>query len=110
MTRPAAEPVPDPANVERLLYGARYRADTETHIMLSDPALCVACPKPCLWFCPAAVYRLEGDRTGASDLGGTIRVAYENCLECGTCRVACPSDNVLWHYPTGGFGIAYRRG
>lgn len=89
------------AAVEKKLFTIRYKADEASHIALADPAACEACARPCLWFCPAAVYQWEDHR---------MRIAYENCLECGTCRVACPTGNVLWRYPTGGFGIAYKRG
>lgn len=89
------------AAVERKLFTIRYRADEGSHISLADPSACVRCARPCLWFCPAAVYRWEG---------GALHIAYENCLECGTCRIACPLDNVRWRYPTGGYGIAYKRG
>jgi ferredoxin like protein len=92
---------PDPAAVEKRLYSIRYHAAEESHISIVDPALCQTCAQPCLWFCPAAVYRLEH---------GQVGIAYENCLECGTCRIACPHGNIEWRNPTGGFGIAYRRG
>ncbi|MBE3599526.1 MAG: 4Fe-4S dicluster domain-containing protein [Limnochordaceae bacterium] len=92
---------PSPAAVEKKLFSIRYRADEASHLSLADPELCTRCERPCLWFCPAAVYQWED---------GHMRLAYENCLECGTCRIACPSANVVWHYPTGGCGIAYKRG
>ena len=34
-----------------------------------------------------------------------IGLDYAGCLECGTCRLVCDSDNVDWNYPRGGFGI-----
>lgn len=89
------------AAVEKKLFTIRYRADRGSHIALVDPARCRECARPCLLFCPAAVYQWEDDH---------LRIAYENCLECGTCRIACPHGNIQWRYPTGGCGIAYRRG
>ena len=89
------------AAVEKKLFTIRYRADRGSHISLADPARCKSCERPCLLFCPAAVYQWEDDH---------MRIAYENCLECGTCRFACTSGNVIWRYPTGGTGIAYKRG
>ena len=47
------------------------------------------------------VYKLEGNK---------IIIGYENCLECGTCRLACPYENISWKYPRGGFGVKYRYG
>ena len=35
-----------------------------------------------------------------------IDVRYENCLECGACRVAC--DGIEWANPAWGTGIAYK--
>lgn len=54
-----------------------------------------------LFVCPANVYSLNDK--------GEAMVAYENCLECGTCRVAAP-DEVTWEYPQGGFGVTFRFG
>jgi len=97
----AAPAPPSPAAVEKKLFTIRYRADERSHLALRDPARCATCARPCLWFCPAAVYRWEN---------GQMHLAYENCLECGTCRIACPHNNIVWTYPTGGCGIAYKRG
>jgi Fe-S-cluster-containing hydrogenase component 2 len=35
-----------------------------------------------------------------------ISVAYEGCLECGSCRIACPHLNIEWRFPTGDAGSA----
>ena len=54
-----------------------------------------------LFICPAKVYTLnEKDE---------VVVSFENCLECGTCRVAAP-EAVEWEHPQGGHGIVYRLG
>jgi len=54
-----------------------------------------------LFICPAKVYTLnEKDE---------VVVFFENCLECGTCRVAAP-EAVEWEHPQGGHGIVYRLG
>ncbi len=55
----------------------------------------------CLYVCPADVYKEVNDR---------IVVDWAGCLECGTCRVACPSQALHWVYPRGGFGVVYRSG
>jgi ferredoxin like protein len=52
--------------------------------------------------CPAHVYAVEDD--------GTISVEYAACLECGTCLAVAPPGSLSWHYPRGGFGVAYREG
>ncbi len=52
--------------------------------------------------CPARVYSQNPD--------GSIGVAYAACLECGTCLAVAPPGVLSWHYPRGGFGIAFREG
>ncbi len=52
--------------------------------------------------CPAHVYGEASD--------GTITVEYAACLECGTCLAVAAPGALTWHYPRGGFGIAYREG
>ena len=89
--------------VEDKLFLDRFRVDETAHIRIVEGATCMnkCSDQPCLYFCPANVYRLEGDR---------IVVAYEGCLECGSCRIGCPNLNIEWRYPTGGFGISHRFG
>jgi len=75
----------------------------EAHIQIADPEVCVSCEsKSCLWFCPAGVYSEQTD--------GHVQIAFQSCIECGSCRVMCPKTNVRWHYPRGGFGVAYKFG
>ncbi|MGB7962612.1 MAG: 4Fe-4S dicluster domain-containing protein [Propionicimonas sp.] len=52
--------------------------------------------------CPAHVYSQNAD--------GTIAVEYAGCLECGTCLAVAAPGSLTWHYPRGGFGIAFREG
>jgi ferredoxin like protein len=89
--------------IEDKLFLDRFRVSEEPHIRIIDDATCMdRCEdQPCLYFCPANVYRLEKDR---------IVVAYEGCLECGSCRVGCPYLNIEWKFPTGGYGVSHRFG
>jgi len=89
--------------VEDKLYLNRYKVDEEPHLRIVDQRICAGkcTDRPCLYLCPANVYRLEGDR---------IRVAYEGCLECGSCRIACPHLNIDWRFPQGGYGIRHKAG
>jgi len=50
--------------------------------------------------CPAGGYSYREDEG--------LSVAYENCLECGSCKIVCEFDNIDWSYPPGGFGVVYR--
>jgi ferredoxin like protein len=86
------------------LFLIRYKCDEQSHLVIKEADACIKCvTKDCNYFCPADVYNWE-------DLKQTTNVAFENCIECGTCRIACPSDNVGWVYPKGGFGITYKFG
>jgi ferredoxin like protein len=89
--------------LEDKLFLDRFKVDTESHLRIIDGDICFkACKeKPCLNFCPANVYRLEVDR---------ISVNYEGCLECGSCRIACPHLNIDWRFPRGGYGISHKFG
>ena len=89
-------------SIEERLFTIRYRCDDETHLRIKDQSVCQTCGnKPCVTFCPAAVYTYRD---------GKMHAAYENCVECGTCRIACSHQNIEWRYPKGGFGIAYKFG
>jgi ferredoxin like protein len=83
----------------------RYEIDTEQSHIAVDHARCESCaPKPCLTVCPADVYRWVDDK---------VAVRYENCLECGTCQLACDhggNGGITWQNPQGGFGIVFRYG
>ncbi len=87
------------------LYRTRYEPDADRpHIRVND-ALCRICrDKECLHFCPAEVYRASPNDPAL------VAVSHENCLECGTCRNACPHGAVDWKCPDGGKGVKYRFG
>ena len=89
--------------VEDKLFLNRFRVEEESHLRIVDGSLCwkECADQPCLYFCPANVYRLEKDH---------ISVAYEGCLECGSCRIACPHLNIEWRFPLGGYGISHKFG
>ena len=89
--------------IEKELYIDKYTPDEhESHLRIKDMAVCRACEdKPCTYICPAGVYVWEN---------GQLTVQYSGCLECGSCRFACPHDNIDWNYPRGGFGVALKLG
>jgi len=88
-------------SVEELLFTIRYRCDTESHLAIRDQTRCSTCNQPCLTFCPAEVYTFRD---------GAMHVAYENCIECGTCRIACGPEVLDWNYPNGESGVQFRFG
>jgi ferredoxin like protein len=81
----------------------KYELDEGVPHISVDNAICQQqCQlKPCLFVCPANVY---------TEQNGEIMVDWAGCLECGTCKVACPSAALHWEYPRGGFGVIYRHG
>ncbi len=89
--------------IEDKLFLDRFRVDEETHLKIKDGAKCInECKyQACLYLCPANVYRKEQDR---------ISVNHEGCLECGSCRIACPLLNIEWRFPKGGYGISHKFG
>ncbi len=90
--------------LEDKLFQDRYIVDEEhPHLKIKDPAACLNCEaKQCTQICPSEVYTWEEDH---------IDVAYGDCLECGTCRVACAEfNNIEWRYPRGGFGVMFKFG
>ncbi|MEK6543409.1 MAG: 4Fe-4S dicluster domain-containing protein [Elusimicrobiota bacterium] len=82
-----------------------YKNDHETHIKLRKEEVCSKdCKdKACTFLCPAEVYLWN---PAASQL----KVQYENCIECGGCRMICPWDNIDCDWPRGGYGVAYKYG
>ena len=89
--------------VDDLLMSLKYFTDEqETHLQLIDPEACVSCDQPCVYFCPVGAYQRQED--------GHVVVATQSCIECGSCRLMCPRNNVNWKYPRGGFGVAYKFG
>ncbi len=97
------ETLPD-VYVDDLLMSLKYFIDEDVaHLSIIDDDVCARCEyKPCLYFCPVGVYTLGSD--------GRIQVAYQGCVECGSCRVGCPYKNIDWKLPRGGFGVAYKFG
>jgi len=81
----------------------KYELDEGVPHISVDNAICQQqCQlKPCLFVCPANVY---------TEQNGEIMVDWAGCLECGTCKVACPTEALDWEYPRGGFGVIYRHG
>lgn len=93
-----------PTSIDDLLVSVKYYVDEDyAHISIKSQEVCEDCEhKPCLDFCPAHVFSV--------DQQGTITVSFQACVECGSCRVGCPYENVEWTLPRGGYGVAYKFG
>jgi ferredoxin like protein len=102
---PAGERAPLPrVYIDDHLMTLKYYVDEhQAHLRILHPELCVRCAsKTCLYVCPAGVYQEQAS--------GEVQVAFQSCIECGSCRLLCPDRNVEWKYPRGGFGVAYKFG
>lgn len=83
---------------EEKLYITRLRPDTESHIKV-DSNICLVCKdKACTKFCPANVFAW-------SSLDDELIIAYENCLECGACKIACSYGVIEYSNPEPGYGV-----
>lgn len=85
-----------------------FKKYSETHITLkknAEDAPCVSecADRPCVTICPAKVYEWEAEKK-------KVLIAYENCIECGACRMLCPFDNISCDWPMGGYGVKYKYG
>jgi ferredoxin like protein len=94
--------------VEEKLYLAKYKLDERPHLVIMDQNVCEKCaevngsPQPCMILCPANVYKWEDSKENI--------VSYDNCVECGACRIICPYTNIEWKYPRWGRGLSLRYG
>ena len=91
-------------NVDDMVASLKYYVDEDfVHLWIKEHQVCAQCDeKPCLYFCPVGVYRL--------DRQGKVMVGFQACVECGSCRVGCPFNNIGWALTRGGYGVAYKFG
>ena len=85
------------------LYTVKYDDPGDSHLDVKVSDVCEQCATwDCVKVCPADVWRESDD--------GVPHIAYENCLECSSCRYACEHGNVIWTYPETGSGVTYKHG
>lgn len=91
-------------SIEDRLYTVKYEDAGQSHLDVTDHTICAKeCQSgDCVTVCPADVWSRDDD--------GVPSIAYENCLECASCRYACPHDNVVWEYPETGAGVTFKFG
>lgn len=91
-------------SLEDKIYLTKIDADKESHLKIIDQEKCRQCEnRECTFTCPVTTYTWEETKN-------EIHVAFENCFECGTCKIACPYDNIDWEYPRGGAGVTFQYG
>ena len=92
-----------PDNIDDKLFTVKYKPDDKTHLV-PDQECCKTCEgKDCTYVCPAHVYDWDADQN-------KLLVGYENCLECGACRIACSKQTLGWEYPRAGCGVSFKYG
>ena len=91
-------------SIEDKLFLLRYKHQNPPHLKIIDASVCASSCKTklCLNVCPAKSYELIND--------SEVKCNYENCLECGSCRIVCPENNIEWTYPVSGLGVSFRYG
>ncbi len=88
--------------------GTRHNEDQPCHLHILDTNICITkCVEeygnPCQYFCPAAVYEMAKETSGAMKL----KINFANCVHCKTCDIADPYQIIDWVVPEGGGGPNY---
>lgn len=90
-------------NIEDKLFLVERKIFPESHISIAHE-LCENCQRRiCLTICPAETYTWDEEKS-------KVIINSENCLECGSCWVACEWDAIEWNNPPEGYGIRYKHG
>lgn len=90
-------------SLEKKLATLKYTPDEVSHLKPNNED-CKTCKnRPCENVCPAGVYEWMAEEE-------KLLVKYENCLECGACRIACEKKSLQWEYPKGTKGVMFKKG
>ena len=104
MTKTAEKKAGKALTLDDKIYLVKIKHFKTSHLVIRDQRVCRDCAKrECTYACPVKTYTWE---EGVQQ----IKVNYENCFECGTCRLACPYENIGWEYPPGGYGVEFKMG
>ena len=88
-------------SIQDKLSSIKYNCDNNAHLVVNQKKCALCKEKTCTFICPANVYSVD---TNTQE----IVVQYENCLECGACRIACKKESIEWQYPSSGCGVVYK--
>ncbi len=89
--------------IDKKLYTLKYNPDNQSHLRPKQTD-CKECEsKNCTYICPAHVYEWNEETE-------VLEVNFENCLECGACRIACEKKSLGWKYPKGTKGVTFKQG
>ena len=111
--RPIAYPKPDGViSFDKLssvfLSNTNHEEDQPVHLTLRDADVPIDVnlrlyDSPEQRYCPAGVYEIVGQETGAPRL----QINAQNCVHCKTCDIKDPTQNINWVVPEGGGGPNY---
>ncbi len=111
---PIAYPKPDGVlTFDRLssvfLSSTNHEEDQPCHLQLKDPGVPISVnlatyDAPEQRFCPAGVYEIVRDESGANP---RLQINAQNCVHCKTCDIKDPTQNIDWVVPQGGEGPTY---
>ncbi len=90
-------------NLDKKLYTLKYSPDTESHLKPEKTECRTCVTRNCTYICPAGVYEWNEDKQ-------ELIINFENCLECGACRIACEKKCIDWAYPKGTKGVIFKQG
>ena len=85
-------------NIDELLSKTKYNPDKVSHLVPNQEKCRVCTNRVCEIICPAGVYSWDEN-------GNKLLVNFENCLECGACKIACTQACIDWKYPDGAKGV-----
>lgn len=90
------------------LCNIQYNANQPNHLRLIDESLPIGLnlalyDAPEKRYCPAGVYEIVRRDSGVEQL----QVNAQNCIQCKTCDIKDPSQNIEWTPPQGGDGPLY---
>jgi electron-transferring-flavoprotein dehydrogenase len=87
--------------------GTRHEEDQPAHLLVHTEVCHTICGQeyghPCTRFCPANVYEIVPDESGAPRL----QINASNCVHCKTCDITDPYQVITWVPPEGGGGPQY---
>ena len=112
--KPVAYPKPDgiltfDKATSVYLSNTNHEEDQPAHLTLLDPSIPIGVnlpeyAEPATRYCPAGVYEVLYDDSGANP---RFQINAQNCVHCKTCDIKDPSQNILWVPPEGGGGPNY---
>ena len=112
--QPIAYPKPDGVlTFDRLssvfLSSTNHEEDQPCHLQLKDATVPIRVnlalyDAPEQRFCPAGVYEILRDESGANP---RLQINAQNCVHCKTCDIKDPTQNINWVTPQGGEGPTY---